>query len=73
MVNGTNFNGNLKVTVGGTPAKILGKYGANRLVVLLPAKPVGSYPLVVSNASGASASAPNTTVRYIPLFRGFGL
>ncbi len=43
IVNGTNLTGDLKVTVGGTPAKILGKYGTNRLVVLLPAKPTGTY------------------------------
>jgi hypothetical protein len=72
IVIGNNLSGDLKVTVGGTPAKILGKYGTNRLIVLLPAKPTGTYPLVVSNANGASESNSRTTVKYIPLFRGWG-
>ena len=37
-------------------------------LVILPPLAKGSYPLVVTNADGASATTAQTTIKYISLF-----
>ncbi len=67
LVQGTNFTGVKSVTVGGKPATV-SPITNGLLLVILPPLAKGSYPLVVTNADGASAATPQTTIKYISLF-----
>ena len=67
VINGTGFNPNVTVTIGGTTCSSITRNSSEQLTVTTPAKSAGSQALVITNTDGGSA---NTNVSYngVPAF-----
>jgi hypothetical protein len=61
IVTGSKFTGTTGVTVGGTAAPEFIVESPSRLIFSAPAKTAGSYPVVVTNATGPSNSTVSLT------------
>lgn len=61
IVNGSKFTGATGVTVGGTAATAFIVESPSRLIFTAPAKSAGSYPVVVTNATGPSNNTVSLT------------
>lgn len=59
VINGEHFTGTTNVTVGGTAVTAFTVLSDSTIVATVPAKTAGSYPLVVTNATGASTTGGN--------------
>ena len=69
VINGTNFNVGITVTIGGTTPSSITRNSENQLTVTAPAKTAGTYNIVFTNTDGGTATAINA-VSYngIPAF-----
>lgn len=59
VINGTAFNPNVTVTIGGTTPSSITRNSATQLTVNTPAKAAGTYTLVIENTDGGTATASN--------------
>jgi hypothetical protein len=64
LVNGSGFTGVTTVTVGGTNATDFEVESPFRIALITPAKTAGPHQVVVTNASGASATGAFSTYTY---------
>ena len=69
VINGTVFNANVTVTIGGTTPSSITRNSATQITVNTPAKTAGTYTIVIENTDGGTATASNA-VSYngIPAF-----
>ena len=69
VINGTVFNTNVAVKIGGTTPSSITRNSATQITVNTPAKAAGTYTIVIENTDGGTATASNA-VSYngIPAF-----
>jgi len=67
VINGTGFNPNVTVTIGGTTCSSITRNSSEQLTVTTPAKSAGSQALVITNTDGGSAST-NVSYNGVPAF-----
>lgn len=60
VISGVRFTGTTAVSIGGTAATSFSVINDNQIVAVLPAGSAGSAPVIVTNATGASAAFPYT-------------
>ena len=59
VINGTVFNTNVTVTIGGTTPSSITRNSATQITVNTPAKAAGTYTIVIENTDGGTATASN--------------
>ena len=59
VINGTVFNTNVTVTIGGTTPSSITRNSETQITVNTPAKAAGTYTIVIENTDGGTATASN--------------
>jgi len=60
VINGTVFNANVTVTIGGTTPSSITRNSETQITVNTPAKAAGTYTIVIENTNGGTATASNS-------------
>ena len=59
VINGTQFNIGITITIGGTTPSTITRNSSTQLTVTAPAKTAGTYDIVFTNTDGGTATATN--------------
>ena len=59
VINGTQFNTGITITIGGTTPSSITRNSSTQLTVTAPAKTAGTYDIVFTNTDGGTATATN--------------